>query len=362
METGKKPSVLIVDDTPVNIDILKETLQDLYELRVALNGVQALNVLEKTGAPDLILLDIMMPDMDGFETCRRIKADERFSMVPVIFLTAKTQEEDLLRAFDLGGEDYITKPFRIPELLARIKTHMEIQLNRRELARKNLDFKEMLHILSHDLANPLANLQSILSIMADDTEGIADFLPDMSRTVGQGLEIIEQVRSMRSLEEKGIHLEPVNLQEAWVDSWLTLKYRFIEKGVNINLPEIQVPLWVKGEKISLVNSVLNNLLTNAVKFTPSGNSVTMNVISSDNRVVLSIRDEGIGIPDEIMEELFNPLSRNTHREGTDGEAGTGFGMPLVKEFMTAYGGSVSVNSKESEGTEILLDFLVAEPG
>lgn len=353
----EKPSILIVEDTPLNIDILQEVLGDDYDLVVAINGLEALQVLETNSPPDLMLLDIMMPEMDGFETCRRIKSDDRYKMIPIIFLTAKTENQDLLKGFDLGAEDYVTKPFHIPELKARIKTHIEIQTNRRILTQKNRDFREMLHILCHDLANPLANIQSILNIMDDDHEGIADFIPDMSRTIRQGLEIIESIRNMRSLDEKGLTTSPVNLIEAWIDSSAMLRFRFIEKGVLLNPPDSSEPVWVLAEKISLMNSVINNILTNALKFTPGGKSVSVEIIRSNKVVIFSVKDEGIGIPADILAELFNPLSRLTHREGTDGEPGTGFGMPLVKEFMSAYGVSIDVVSEEGNGTEIILKFI-----
>jgi two-component system sensor histidine kinase/response regulator len=356
----EKATLLLVDDTPANIDILRAALQDHFRLKVATNGIQALQVLDKTGAPDLILLDIMMPEMDGFDTCRHIKNDDRFSMVPVIFLTARTEEADLLKAFELGGADYVTKPFRVPELMARIHTHLEIQSNRKKLVGRNRDYQEMLHILCHDLANPLSNVQSVLSLIEDDPEGFEDFLPDMSRTVAQGLEIIEQVREARSLDEKGLKIETVDLSEAILASRTTLKYRFSDKGVALVIPENVPPILIKAEKVSLVNSVLNNLLTNAVKFTPAGKMVTVSTKIVDDRVLLTITDEGIGMPDDIITELFNPLSRKSHREGTDGEAGTGFGMPLVMTFMTAYGGLIEVQSEVGSGTELVLEFMPAE--
>ena len=352
-----RPTLLIVDDEPVNVDILREALSAEYRLKVATNGIRALEAMDRTGAPDLVLMDIMMPELDGLAATRRLKADPRFSAVPVVFLTAKSETDDVLAAYDAGGEDYVTKPFKIPELKARIRTHLEIQSGRRLLERKNRDFREMLHILCHDLANPLANVKSVLDMMADDPEGFAAFLPDMQRTVRQGLEIIESVRGMRSLEEKGLDLEPVNLAEAWADAEAMLRHRFVEKGVALRGPGGTV-LEVTAHRTSLVTSVISNLLTNALKFTPAGKTVTATAGLSGDGARLSIRDEGIGMPDDILAELFDPLSRITHRDGTDGEPGTGFGMPLVKEFMVAYGGDIDVQTAEGEGTEIILDFRV----
>src|SRR5512136_2399420 len=124
--------ILVVDDTPANIQLLAATLKGKgYQISVATNGKQALEVVEKV-EPDLILLDVMMPEMDGFETCRRLKASEKWHAIPVIFLTAKTETADIVQGFELGAVDYVAKPFNAHELLARVHTHLTMDHLRRE--------------------------------------------------------------------------------------------------------------------------------------------------------------------------------------------------------------------------------------
>ncbi|MCC7316973.1 MAG: response regulator, partial [Bacteroidales bacterium] len=141
MKTLYENTILVVDDTPENIEILVELL-DGFDLKVAINGQEALETAWEGQAPDLILLDIMMPEMDGYEACRQLRADERTREVPVIFLTAKTQKEDIYKAFEAGGQDYVTKPFDARELMERVKTQLELKTQREVLKDMNLLLEE----------------------------------------------------------------------------------------------------------------------------------------------------------------------------------------------------------------------------
>ncbi len=350
-----KPLIQVVDDTPENIDILHKALSDGYRLRVALNGRLALEQMASKEKPELVLLDIMMPEMDGFETCRRLKDNPELADIPIIFLTARSEEEDLLKAYELGAADYVSKPFRLPELKARIGVQLALRESRRIVEHRNAELREMLHILSHDLANPFGNMKMVLSIMEDNPEGLRKFLPDLRKTTEQGMDLIQLVRQLRALEEKGIRTDTVDLADAWTESSLMLEYRFRAKGIDLVAEGLDVPLPVRAEKTSLVNSVLNNLLTNAAKFTDRGGTVRASAVVEAEMTVFRLADEGIGMPAETLAVLFDP-SRQTSRKGTEGETGTGFGMPLVRKFMLSYGGDITVDSAEGQGTEIRLTF------
>ncbi len=152
VEGGRKPKVLIVDDTPENIQVLMETLKDQYTIVAAINGEKALKMAVAEPRPDLILLDIMMPGMDGYEVCRRLKGDEQTQHIPIIFVTAKTEVEDETLGFELGAMDYISKPFRIPVVQARVKAHLELKILRdlEEFQRAKLE--NVLGILNSELA------------------------------------------------------------------------------------------------------------------------------------------------------------------------------------------------------------------
>ena len=149
-----RPTLLLVDDTPTNIDILVGLLKGTYNLKVATRGAAALKICEADPASiDLILLDVMMPEMDGYEVCQRLRAQPGTKDTPVIFLTAKTGLDDVVRGFEVGANDYVTKPFRPPELRARVRTQLEILRQRREIAAKNIELHSLVHLLCHDVAN-----------------------------------------------------------------------------------------------------------------------------------------------------------------------------------------------------------------
>jgi len=152
VEGGRKPKVLIVDDTPENIQVLMETLKDQYTIVAAINGEKALKMAAAEPKPDLILLDIMMPGMDGYEVCRRLKADEQMQHIPIIFVTAKTEVEDETLGFELGAMDYITKPFSVPVVKARVKAHLELKILRDREASQRAKLESVLGMLKSELA------------------------------------------------------------------------------------------------------------------------------------------------------------------------------------------------------------------
>jgi two-component system, sensor histidine kinase and response regulator len=357
MTEASQPTILIVDDIPKNIQLVGTILKsEGYRLRMAQTGAQALKAVEpRHGAVDLILLDIMMPGMDGYETCRRLKADPATREIPVIFLTARTDPEDIARGFALGAVDYVTKPFNASELLARVRTHLSLKekterlrRSRETIRRISEDRRELLHILCHDLANPFSAILSMIHLI--QTEADFDRWRHLLISSAQnGLDVIDLVRRMRSLEERELVLSPVNLADTIAEARTLLQQRIAEKEIRVDAT-VDPELTVLAEPVSMVSSVLNNLLTNAIKFSPSGATVRLAaeaVTGTDGAdgVVLTVADHGIGMPPELVDELFD-LSRCRSRPGTCGEMGTGFGLHLVKKFVTAYGGTVAVDSRE----------------
>jgi len=353
-------TILIVDDTPENIDVLDNMLRDLYETSVALNGRQAIKLAQKI-VPDLILLDIMMPEMDGFETCRRIKEDEQLRAIPVIFLTAKDSSEDIVKGFQLGAVDYVTKPFNVAELKIRIATHLDLKKAREKIARQKQDYMELVHVLCHDLQNPVGAIMGLCELSLSDGVEAKRALEICKQAADQSLNIIKLVRDMGKIDEKGINLEPVNLAAALSSSLKILQVKIAAKELDIavNVPS-SVMVW--AETYSLSTSVFNNILTNAIKFSENGSVIEVGCEEKDGKIVVSFKDSGVGMPVGIKEKLFQ-VNAKTSRSGLNGEEGTGFGMPLVKKFMLHYGGNISVESTdikdepENNGTIITLDFV-----
>lgn len=348
----QKPFILIVDDVPKNLQVLGNILGSRgYHFTPATNGKQALKIIEKR-LPDLILLDIMMPEMDGYEVCNTLKSSSRTKDIPVIFLTAKTEPDDIVRGFELGGVDYITKPFNSTELMVRIKTHLKI-------LKVSNERKELLHVLCHDLANPFASIVSALEVIKDypTFERLREYLVTAAEN---GLKVIELVRKIRALEENKTDLElgSVSLTRVVDESVFMLEQKFAEKRVEL-VRDIDKGLRVWAEETSLVNSVINNILTNAVKFSYPDSKINIRARQERDMVTISIRDSGIGMSKELQRDVFD-MKKNTTRQGTSGEIGTGFGMPLVRKFINAYGGTLELFSREKKenpqdhGTEIKL--------
>ncbi|MDT8448115.1 MAG: hybrid sensor histidine kinase/response regulator [bacterium] len=358
--------VLIVDDTLQNIQVLGSVLRNAkLQVSVAQTGKQALVLAEKL-KPDLILLDVMMPEMDGFTACRELKAREATRDIPVIFLTAKVQAEDIVRGLELGAVDYITKPFNATELLVRVRNHLERTLGQRKIVEQNDERRELLHILCHDLANSFSSIMSFLSIEDEElAENLPVFKPLMVSSAQNGLDLIGMVRQMRALDEGKIALKPqIHCLRDMVDrSMSLLDRRFEAKRIEVQI-EVSRGLWVEVEEISFVNSVLNNLLTNAVKFSPSGSSVTITAQAAGQEICLCVGDQGIGIPEAVQRHLFD-VNKSASRLGTEGEVGTGFGLPLVAKFVERYGGRIEINSMTSgaqSGTRVCVYLPAAVKG
>ncbi len=363
-DAAKAPRVMIVDDTPQNIQVLGATLRrENYQIYVAQNGLQALEMLKEV-LPDLILLDVMMPELDGFETCKHLKAQERTRVIPIIFLTAKSETNDIVRGFELGAVDYVTKPFNANELLIRVRTQLELKHNRDEIERISNERKALVHILCHDLANPMSTMLSILN-MPDFFASFEEMRELLVSAADNGLNVIQLVREMQALDEHRLNLETHNLLSMITESERMLRTRFSEKNVRL-VKNIDADLNIIAERTSFVNSVINNLLTNALKFSYADTEIRLYTEIVDSKMlILHIEDDGIGMSEKLLDGLFD-VRKTTSRRGTQGEQGTGFGMPLVQKFIHTYGGDIRVESRsekedaEHHGTKISLHLLRSE--
>ncbi len=218
--------------------------------------------------------------------------------------------------------------------------------------------KQLIHILVHDLKNPVGISFSYLDLLKKHPDRVDNYIPKIRINIKKTLEIIDFVRNMLSVQDgkKSIYLERVNLYDAVKESLNMLQFKIKTKGIKIDL-HVPKEDSVMAEKVSFVNTVINNLITNAIKFSQKGDHLIIKSQRSDDYITLSIKDHGIGIPDKLVNYIFDPHQKTT-RNGTDGETGTGFGMPLVKEFINAYGGKIKLktkcieNSPEDHGTEI----------
>jgi two-component system sensor histidine kinase/response regulator len=343
---AKRPCLLLVDDTPANIQVLVGLLQADFELKVATRGTQALKICEQTPQLDLVLLDVMMPEMDGYEVCQALRAAPATRNLPVIFLTAKSEVDDVVRGFEIGGSDYVTKPFRPAELLARVRTQLLLRAQQREIEVKNTEMKEMLQMVCHDVANHFSIISMTLDLaQMRATPGLEGWLPRLLPAVRNGVGLTNLIRDMRMSEDKGITLQPVGLKSALDEALVLLDQRVRDKNLVVDLDVADVT--VVGERSALINSVFGNVLSNAIKFSEAGSRIELRTSVEGDSVVVAIRDHGIGMPESVRESLFD-FSKSHSRRGTAGEKGTGFGMPLMRKFVLMFGGAVEVVSRDIE--------------
>lgn len=357
--------ILIVDDNPNNLDLIEADLLGKYILHRASNGFDALEIANGDTPIDLILLDVLMPGLDGFDVCKKLKDNKHTREIPVIFLTAANSKDALVKGFQMGAVDYLGKPFSKEELRARIDTHVTIVRQRRELLQKQCHQRELIHILCHDLANPMTALSYICSDknlveeLAEDLgdarfETLKEDFGMIESATGNCLEIIKTVRDMSSIEYKGLKLYPVDLNKAMDKSLLIINDRLKEKNIKVQC-SIPGNISIVSEPITLVNTIITNILTNAIKFSYKNNIIQIYTMERDETTLLIIKDFGTGMSPAVLRDCFD-VNKSVSRQGTMGEKGTGFGMPLVKETMKSYNGDIELISEEGIGTEVRLTF------
>lgn len=356
------PTLLIVDDNPNNIQLVKAILSLRgYRLLIAKTGMEALEAVNVT-LPDLIILDIMMPGMDGFEVCRHLKNDPTTRDIPIVFLTAKSHIDDIMKGFELGAVDYITKPFSANELLARVEIHLKLKFSQDKVVQQKNELNEMVQILCHDLSNPLGAVMSSFEITEYDPDYLHQNRELILSYLRKQFEIIGLVRELRGVAEnrRVFEIKAVDANDAVEDSLETLYFKLNEKKITVE-SQLEGRIMVMAERTSLVNSVLNNLLTNAIKFSYPDGVIRITGRTTGDVAVIQITDQGIGIPEALLNKIFD-IDRSATRFGTKNEIGTGFGMPLVKKFMGEYGALIEVSSKDEashpddHGTTITLTF------
>ncbi|MDP3451839.1 MAG: hybrid sensor histidine kinase/response regulator [Bacteroidales bacterium] len=349
------PNILIVDDIPANLVLLGHILRNIgYKVRPVPNGELALKVAERE-KPDLIFLDIMMPDMDGFEVCRLIKENSKLSDIPVIFISALNETEDIVKALTCGGADFITKPFKAEEVKARAAIHLKLYMQNKELLKANAEKDKFFSIIAHDLRSPfscfLGMTQTLEEILPDlSTEEILSFAKSMRSSATNLFRLLENLLEWSRIQQGLIPFEPeVRALLPIAKESLSIIYESAQKkGIEIVL-DIPQELNVITDK-NMILTVFRNLISNAVKFTPKGGKVTVSAIESDTGYAeISVADTGIGMPPTIKNNIFRPDVK-TNREGTDGEASTGLGLLLCREFIERNQGTISVESEDGVGS------------
>jgi len=361
-----KKNIFIVDDSPTIRKIIDKAIT--VELKVNTycfeDGEQAIKGLEKI-IPDIIISDLMMPNIDGVELCKYIKNSEKYSNIYFIVVSTKSELEDKVGVFNIGADEYITKPFEMHELLARLKAGLRIKelvdslKNKNEELQKLTEFKnELLGVAAHDLRNPISVIRMITETIKTfrknggvSEEEIENFLELIYNECNHMLDLINDILDISKIEAGKIEIKKSENELNPFIEQILKKFEILAKNKELTL------IKELDEKINKVNfdsarldQVISNLISNALKFTPKGGKIFVRTKLVNNNVYVEVEDTGLGIPENELKNLFQPF-KQTSTKSLTGEKGTGLGLAIVKKIVNLHNGEIFVQSKVNKGTK-----------
>jgi two-component system, sensor histidine kinase and response regulator len=345
--------ILAVDDTPDNLALIETILEDEgYEIILAASGATALALVEQS-PPDLILLDIMMPDMDGYEVTCRIRQNPTLPYIPILLLTAH-HASDVVAGLESGADDFVRKPVDVDELAARVRSLLRLKHSideREQLSRQRQDF---ISHLTHDLRTPLVAADHMLKLFGKEAFGalsgeMHEAIAAMIRSNYHLMQIVDTLLEVQCYEAgaKKLNFIPCDLGEIAKEVVQELKYLAQSKGLTLSVQHPQNalanPLKASGDYLEL-RRMLTNLVGNAIKFTEQG-SIDVSISASADRVILAVRDTGPGFSLQEQEQLFQRFYKGTHHQ-----SGSGLGLHLVSRIVQAHQGTIAVESQPNQGS------------
>lgn len=354
--TNASGRILVVDDQPANLRVVSSLLsRHGYEVVTAADGEEALAVLA-TLQPDLMLLDMLMPNMDGFALLAEIKQNPDLLRLPVVFLTVAQDRDLLLRAFDAGAVDYVTKPFMPEELLARVNAHVGLKQTRDRLERIARERQELVNLVAHDLKNPLSSIW-FASDMLIRGETKPERVPRYHRMIHDSAEdALGYIRRyLETQDRKTIEVSEQSTELRDVIAWLVERYglQFEDRGVALQARAPDLSARVAVDALVL-RQVAENLITNAIKYAP-GSNVDLSIRSAGNGFwQLLVEDRGPGIPRDLQHALFRPFSRLAHAGKDDGRS-TGLGLSLAKQIIVNLGGQLWYEDRDGGGSSFIIE-------
>ena len=354
---AETPNILIVDDVPANLELLSAIIRDRgYEPRPVPSGKLAL-LAAQADPPDLILLDIRMPEMNGFEICERLKADTVLKDIPVIFVTALTDTEKKVKALSMGAVDYVTKPFQIEEICARVETHLELYRSKRELRRSYDKLRELetqrdnlVHMIVHDMRSPmmviLGNLE--MAEMEPLTKNLADYIDTASISAITILEMITSLLDVSKMEagQMTLELSAIDMRVLVNETFRMVETLRGQRVLNLTSP-MKMEMIVGDTR--LIRRVLQNLIGNALRFTDKEKgTITVGIEIADDNVRVSVEDNGTGILPEYREKVFGKFFQVDKRK-KGRTYSTGLGLTFCKLAVEAHGGRIGLESDVGKG-------------
>jgi two-component system sensor histidine kinase/response regulator len=353
------PLILVVDDQPKNLQLVAAVLKSSYRLLIADSAEKAIRAA-KEKHPNLILLDVMMPEMSGYEAASILKSDPSTQNIPIIFLTARGETEDLIQGFQAGGVDYILKPFVRQELLKRVETHVKLDIQRREILEKsamlnhlNEEKTKLLSVLSHDLRNLIGGNMGILQILESDydeltSEEAKEFIGMIASSNTQTFNLMDDLLSWLKSQSKELRMQPVPiLVHPLVDEIVSLFSNMLrQKRISIDMT-CPGGVVITADQ-NMLETILRNLINNAIKFSRNDSVIRLAVMLEEGETHFSVQDYGVGMSVEKMNRLWNSAFES--EPGTAGERGSGVGLNLCKNYVENHAGRIWVESELGEGT------------
>ncbi|HAH31030.1 MAG TPA: hypothetical protein DCL44_01810 [Elusimicrobia bacterium] len=360
--------ILIIDDAMQTAKTLQFTLDQYgYQVSVCYSGKEGLELVSRE-KPDIILLDVMMPDLSGFEVCKAIKQDDSTKDIPIIMLSALKEMEDKVRGLDYGADDFLTKPCRDTELVARIRAHLRAKQMHEELKKSNEELKKLgmlkdnlTQFIVHDLRNPLTSMRGWLDCLKKDKTVLVkgrqkEFIDRVIKSCDLEIDLINDLSDVTLLEESKLQLKkkPNDIREL-VD-YCVKQMEIDSQTHNIELKaDLASDLPSVNADERLIRRVLLNLIGNSLKFTPKGGTITVAAEYSgkESRHVFTVSDTGMGIPPEYLEKIFDKFVQvEMSKETSQYNFGRGLGLTFCKLAVESHGGVIHAESELGAGTKI----------
>ena len=353
--------ILIVDDVVSNVLLLKILLtNEKFQVCTANNGKACIEVT-KRDKPDLILLDVMMPEMNGFDTAVVLKQDPETKDIPIIFLTALNSPSDLVHGFQVGGNDFLTKPFNKEELLMRVMHQIQLVEAKRIIVRQNEELRrtinnrdKMYSVIAHDLRSPMASIRMVLNlavnVVSRETVGdeIFELLDKANRESEETHDLLDNLLKWTKSQTGRLNVVYQDVELDDVVPGVVDIFRMIAEMKKIDLKYVsaQEKLVVHADN-DMIKTVIRNFLSNAIKFTPEGKSIEVFYKREGDFARISVCDHGVGIAADRVDSIFH---KGETTYGTGGEEGSGLGLQLCQDFARKNGGDAYVESVEGEGS------------
>jgi two-component system sensor histidine kinase/response regulator len=345
---NKKNKVLIVEDELLNIEIYKELLEEKYRLSVAETGKKCAVIMEKD-PPDIVLLDVMLPDISGIELCRRFKSDLSLRHIPIIIVTTLDSPEDKIKALEVGANDYLTKPVDRSELFFKVQNHLTILEQYRLIKEQNEEISRYVGMIVHDLKNPLAIIMGYIdmlkNLVGDNTH--KQYLAKVSKSSQKMLNSINAILDVQKIYRSSFNIKQEKFELNRRIREISAEWKILagQKRIGLNLvldPDISL---VNGDSLKF-KDILENLVSNAVKYSPPDTAVTIATKKTAGTYArITIRDEGLGLSEEDRIKVFHEYQKLS-ASPTGSETSTGLGLSIVRRMVDLMGGEVGV---ESEG-------------